>query len=235
MSVTRVQKIGCTCGCSFDALVFISLNALRHPEFRQALLDRNLHVFRCPDCDRQFMVETTLGYIDLDRRQLMSAFSEADRHNERACSELLMDTYRQTILEGPAWLAAQADRFLVRACFGLEELREKVVIDEAGLHDLPIEVMKGDLLAADPWFIASRVVTLRLDHVEGDELYFWPSWFDRPPAGSTPPPVIVSRELYDTYASLGEAELLRRRPGIASGPHVNLLRLANPTADSLTA
>jgi hypothetical protein len=226
MSISRVQRIGCACGHSFDALVFISINAERHPHLRQQLLDRNLHVFPCDACHTPFLVQTYLTYIDLARRQLLASFSEADRHDERPCGDLLMNTWRDLFQSGPPHLAAQADRFLVRACFGLEELREKIVLDEADLRDLPLEILKGELLRDDPWFAANRVVTLHLDHLRPDDgaLVFWPSWLDKP--AQTPWPYVVPRDAYDAIAAQGEHALLQARPGVAAGPFVNLLRVA---------
>jgi hypothetical protein len=68
-------------------------------------------------------------------------------------------------------------------------------------------------------------VTLRLDEVRTNgDLAFIGDWMVPPPLPLT---LTVARAAYDEVAA-GRATLLERIPGLASGPHVSLLRLAPP-------
>jgi hypothetical protein len=236
MSLTRPERVDCPCGTPVAVTVADSLNAGRHPHLKQALLDRSLHVFQCSACGRMLVIEKDLLYVDFERRQFFCMYPRRERAREAECSAQVKRAYQ-------AWLTENAPRFLieygrdvlVRVCFGYEELREKIVIDDAGLSDLVIEAVKLDLLPADPWFRETGVVTLRLDAVLPDgSLRFlpeWPEWIDAPPAEVEPKVATVSRAIYDEVGAKFDS-ILAHHPGLAAGAHVSLLRLFAPQAEA---
>jgi len=117
-------------------------------------------------------------------------------------------------------------RFQVRLCFGLEELREKVVAGEAGLDDLALEVLKAQLMAEHIEWADLGVRTLRLDHVEPDgRLAFLLERATEPPT-VLDVGLLVERARHDRLAATPWQALRAGYPGIASGPHVSVLRLA---------
>lgn len=224
MSITKTIHLPCTCGAVIAALVAQSLNAGRHPHLRDLILKRQLHVYSCGLCGRRLTVEQEMGYFDFQRRQLIGVFPRAARSRERACGEIVMRLYERSLVQdAPEFIRACAQDFLVRVCFGYEELREKLILDEAGLSDLAIEALKADLLMADPRFAALNALTLRLDAVEEDgRLRMLAEGAD---GSLLPDPMVwVERSRYDA-AGLPSEQLLKLRPGLASGPHVSLLRL----------
>ncbi len=213
MSLTTSVRVRCQCGTFVDGTIFRSLNVADHPEAREAVLERRLHALVCEACGQLHTVEPAFAYVDMDRRQLFGVFPEASRLDPRPWLELTVQSWET---------AGRPDDVLVRAVFGIEELREKIVLHEAGLDDLALEVMKGDLLAHGG-FRELGVATLFLDKVVDQGLIFVP--FSGPEQRlDRPEPVSVKRSLYDTYHRLGR-RLLEVRPGIASGPHVSVLRL----------
>jgi hypothetical protein len=130
--------------------------------------------------------------------------------------------FQQWMVErAPEGVRRLAESFLVRVCFGYEELREKIVADEAGLGDLVLEALKIEILRGAPGLAALGVATLRLDSVADGELVFIPDALGAPPPL---PPLRVPRSDYDVIDAR-RAELLTLRPGLASGPHCSLLRL----------
>lgn len=231
MSITASHKIYCDCGAQISVFVCNSLNPERHPHFRDALMERTLHVFECGACGKRVAVENRMTYVDLGRKQFCAVAPEAERHLERQLGEELAAAWRIALGDdAPASVRAlfDADSFHVRLCFGLEELREKLVAREAGLRDLPLEAFKGELMAANPEWSDAGVRTLRLDHVEEDgRLAFF---FER----ATQPPTVLDggllcdRARYDELAAMPWRSLLDERPWLASGPHVSLLRLSLP-------
>ncbi len=60
---------------------------------RQAILDRQLHVFRCTACDVTIVIEQPFWYIDLTRGQFYGVFPTAERANERACARAVVEAY----------------------------------------------------------------------------------------------------------------------------------------------
>lgn len=225
MSITRSERLDCACGTPLTVTVADSLNAGRHPHLKQALLDRVLHVFRCDACQRLLVIEKDMAYFDFERRQFFCVYPRTERPRAAELGREVKRAHATWMTElAPPFITALGREFLVRACFGYEELREKVVIDDAGLSDLVIEALKIDVLTADPWFEASGVVTLRLDEVLDDgALRFVPEYLEPPPPGE-PRVVTVQRALYDALDAQA-GEILARHPGLAGDAQVSLLRL----------
>lgn len=226
MSITTNHELQCTCGEIVQAQVVESLNAVNHPELRDEVMDRALHVFACGYCGATQMLEHPFLYVDFDRRQLIGVYRVDDLTRARECAEHVMEVYCQRLRDdAPELVRERAKEFLVRVVFGYEELREKLVADDAGLSDLVLEALKIELIAGDERIRAAGVVTLRLDAVTGaGDLTFIGDWMVPP---RVPLEVSVPRAAYDEVAA-GRATLLERIPGLASGPHVSLLRLALP-------
>lgn len=239
MSITHTLEVECDCGASVEMLCCDSVNAERHPHLREALLERRLHAFECGACGLPLVADKQMTYIDLRRQQLYAVAPERERARERELSEDLMETWRLSFGDrAPASVSALfgAERFHVRLCFGLEELREKVVCRDADLSDLALEVYKAELLATNPAWANAGVRTLRFDHVEPDGRFA----FAMERATDPPTPlelgIVCARERYDELAATPWRELLDAWPGIASGPYVSLMRLAeSPSADEAAA
>jgi len=170
MSITRALAMACpACGVELHATVVDSLNAGRHPHLRAELLARRLHLFGCGACGEPVAVDKSLVYVDFERGQLFLAAPLAARGSgtEAAWEEAAVRLFTRWLRDdAPAVMRQRAGTFAVRLCFGLEELREKVVIDEAGLDDGVIEVLKAALLMAEPRFEAEGVAALSLDGVD---------------------------------------------------------------------
>jgi hypothetical protein len=227
VSITRTERLRCSCGTPVEVTVADSLNAGRHPHLKQAVLDRTLHTFQCDACGRQVVLEKDLCYFDFDRRQFFACYPRHERAREAELAAEVKLAHRTWMGEhAPAFIAELGRSFLVRVCFGYEELREKIAIDDSGLADLVIEALKIDVLTADPWFEANQVVTLRFDHVRADgALRFRPEWL-APDATRGDRVVDVSRALYDEIDDQFD-QILQRRPGLARDAHVSLLRLVS--------
>ena len=220
MSITRTESFPCPCGELLTVDLVDSLNADRHPLLRKMVIDRQLHVARCEKCERSIVVETSFLYVDLGRRQVLGVFGRNDRGDADACARIHQDTFeRWFVQEAPEWIKRLSQKCLVRVCFGLEELREKLVADEAGIDDYALEALKCVLLAQDPRFRKDEVATLRLDRVDGKVLELLTVDFDDLPLGRR---VRVRRDELD---QLPLAALRAAFPKLAVGPHVSVLRL----------
>jgi hypothetical protein len=227
MSITVPLDLPCRCGETLHVQVVESLNGGRHAHLRKSVFDRSLHVFECHYCGTTTRVEKPFLYFDFDRRQMLGVYPLADLERAQQCAEQVMEIYCERLRDdAPTMVRERAKDFLVRVCFGYEELREKLVIDDAELSDLVVEALKCEMLAIDEGLRAAEVVTLRLDEVTGDgDLVFVGDWMVPPRQVLR---VVASRADYEAVAAT-RATLLERIPGLASGPHVSLLRLALPT------
>lgn len=223
MSILRDERGTCACGVAYALPLVDSINAGRHPHLRAAVLDGTLHRHRCT-CGRELVFERDLFYFDYSRRQFLGVYPPSDLVDADLRARELVAVFDTSLRDSaPAAVAATADDFLVRVCFGYDELREKLLLDEAGLSDLALEELKCRILVGDPRFRQLGVVTLWLDALNERALRL------RPAAVSGPPPipdVIVDRAVYLDICAAGDEAILAARPGLASGPHVSLLRLA---------
>ena len=220
MSITRTESFPCACGALVSVLLVESLNADRHPLLRQSVIDRELHAVKCAACQRVTVVEHRFLYVDLERRQLIGVFPRGERDNADEHARLVQDTFEQWfVANAPAWIRERARDFLVRACFGLEELREKLVADDAKLDDCKLEGLKCVLLATDPVYRASAVATLRLERVDADSLYLVPVNVDEQVLND------IVRVPRADFEAIAVAEIRRAFPQIAVDPHVSMLRM----------
>jgi hypothetical protein len=231
MSITHSDRIVCSCGTPVEVVVIDSLNAGRHPHLKQSILDRTLHAFICGVCGHRFVIEKDLLFFDFDRKQLFCMYPRHERAREAACSAEVKRAYQRWMAEqAPQFVIAAGRDFLIRACFGYEELREKIVIDDAGIADLVIEALKIDILNADPWFRDANVMTLRLDSVlPTGALRLVPEWLTPPGPAVERRVATVSRAIYDAIDARFD-DILVVHPELAGGAHVSMLRLVNRPA-----
>jgi len=229
MSITETFLVDCECGARIETLCCVSLNAERHPHLRDSLLERTLHQFECAACRKQVVIDKKLAYLDLGRRQFYSCATERDRGDERALVEDAVAAWNLAFGQrAPVSVSAMFEThdFQVRLCFGLEELREKVIAKDAGIDDLALEILKAELLATNPELANQAVRTLRLDHVESDGKLAFVLERATEPTTILDIGLLADRTRYDQLAATPWRELLDQHPGIAWGPHVSLLRLA---------
>jgi hypothetical protein len=229
---TELHEVRCACGAIVSVRCAEAVDVSQAPDARQAVLDRILHTFRCDGCDTAIVVDTRFLYIDLDRKEFFGVHPEEARADELARGKALVAAWHQA-LGDRAPLAVRSlfgtEEFLVRLCFGLEELREKLVAHDAGLDDLGLELFKARVLADHPDLGERGVQTLRLDHVEPDgRLAFHLELATRPTRPAAPIGILVARDGYDALAARPWRELIADHPWVARGPHVSLLRLTLP-------
>lgn len=228
MSITAVREIVCRCGAPVRVSIATSVNPERHPHMREAILRRTFHVFECGACHQPIGVDKELLYIDLTRREFYGVFPLGAAGDPEPCARKIAAAF-ETALGAGAGAAVRplAEGMRVRVCFGLEELREKIVAREAGLGDLALEILKADVLASNPELAELGIQTLRLQAVGEDRnLGMLLEQAGDPPRLLLDRALTVERAAYEVYAAMAWEALLARLPGIASGPHVSLLRLA---------
>jgi hypothetical protein len=232
MSITAVREVQCRCGAPVRVFVATSVNAERHPHMRDAILRRTFHVFECGACHQPIGVDKEFLYVDLTRREFYGVFPLAAAGDPEPCARQIAAAFDTALGDG-ALAAAKplGDDMRVRVCFGVEELREKIVAREAGLSDLALELLKASVLASQPELAELGIQTLRLEAVGEDRnLGMLLEQAGDPPRLLTDRALTVERAVYDTFGDTAWPDLLARLPGIASGPHVSLLRLLNRPA-----
>jgi hypothetical protein len=224
MTLAHEAVVECRrCGTPVTVFVADSLDAGRHPELKARLLDGALHRFQCAHCEADLVVDHHLVYFDHPRGHFFLCYPRA---RITALADCLAEARR--VFDAafgpsvPPEVQALGKHMMLRVCFGLDQLRDKVIADDAGLSDLVLEELKCRVLAARDDLRALSVFALWLVRATPDELEL----VTQGPDGVRTPRVTVARAVYDEIAALGHAAILADRPALARGPHISMLGLA---------
>ena len=180
MSVFHPTTIACRCGWQFAASLVHSANIRRMPSLRAAILDGSFHRVTCPSCGNIANVEAVFTYTDTERGQLFLVFPRHARLHYQvhgATLKQVASTYESYLFQTKATLMRQkrtAPKLAVsrRVVYGLDELREKLVVQEAGYDDSAMEYLKTRLLAAHPVLTQTNRVQLFLHQQTPSHLKF---------------------------------------------------------------
>lgn len=160
MAVFHPHTVACACGAQLTVHLADSVNARRLPELRQMILDGRLHRADCGSCGRRFTVERSFYYVDLEENLLFRVCPRNERH---LWKEMSRDLDAASALV-PAGLADTDGRRL-RVLFGMDELREKLVAQDAGLDDRLVELMKVMVVHEHPVLLRRPRLRLALTAV----------------------------------------------------------------------
>jgi hypothetical protein len=149
MSSWKAQPVACPrCGAEQTVQIARGLHISRLPAVRRQILDGTFHRFPCPGCGQVIRVDCPLAYTDFRRGHWIHVGLPDELPRWRAIETETLALFDRTVARGPAVLRAAAAGFLVRVVFGYEELREKLLLLDAGLDDGIVECLKLHVLAA---------------------------------------------------------------------------------------
>lgn len=149
MSTWTERELACSCGRTLRARVAIGAHVGRAPQVRTAILERTFHRFTC-GCGTAIVVDTQFEYFDLDRHQLFLVGATSERAAWPAFERRLRETVLRTLEWGSPLTSNLVAKLVPRVVFGLEALREKLVLADAGLDDGLIECVKIRAIANAP-------------------------------------------------------------------------------------
>ena len=204
--VARPREIACArCQHRFVVSLFSSLHATRAPEVRAQILNRQFQRFACPSCGRAVLAAPTLLYTDFDRHQFFAVFPTRHLVHAAALEARVAELFSRNFERAaPPMVRAMAPGFVRRCVFGLPALREKLLLFEAGLDDVDVELLKVRVMRDHwpRWFGWRASVTV--DTIESDALELevvGPAWSDG---------VEVSARVRCPRAALTEAHAARQ-------------------------
>jgi hypothetical protein len=167
MAVYHPIAVTCPCGATLSASLAKSINAGRTPSIRDKIIRGEFHQTVCPTCGRRAAVELPFFYTDLSRHAIYSVRPRSERYEFRRYSEKL--TYAAGAV--PADLASSDPRQL-RVIYGLDELREKLIAQDAGFDDRMIELLKVFALHDHPFLMRKPRLLVHLTAVSGSSVDF---------------------------------------------------------------
>jgi hypothetical protein len=209
------------CTVTFDTEVVTSVSAHRTPGLREKVLEGSFGEQSCPGCGRTVVVIVPFPYVDFDRRHFIFV-QPAELVGEWQDHEKLVDElFTENLSESPSWRARELSAdFIVRTVFGIDELREKLLVFDADLDDGVIETVKLRHLleTSERWatppiirFVTCSGIaiefTIRGTHTDGRE---------------TMESGVVPRRVYDAIAGGEATEIL---DALRSGTYCSVGRL----------
>jgi hypothetical protein len=168
MSMFHPRTVKCGCGATFVANLADTVNVRRTPDLRGQILAGSFHRVTCPTCQRQVTVEKDFFYIDPDRNTFIQVKPVADRHRWQEASVALDHSVQYKV---PAAVYPSEGRTL-RVAFGLEELREKLVAQDADLDDRLAELAKVLVVYEHPFLLQRARLRLLLTNVTAENVHF---------------------------------------------------------------
>jgi hypothetical protein len=168
MSTFRPYTVQCACGHSFQAQLAVAVNAVRMPKLRQEVLDGALHRVTCPSCGRTFTAHKRFVYVDLNQNLVVEVHPPSRAPRWRDSSASLNRELEH--LDRHGVVGERLDR---RVAFGIGELREKLVAQDAEIDDRHVELAKVLALHEHPVLLRRPRLRLFLDRVAEDRVHFF--------------------------------------------------------------
>lgn len=218
---TKSEEVACPWGHPCELEVPSQL-PVAWPDARASILEGRLGRTRCPTCGRDFVLDQSLNYVDPLRGHCIRVQRRSEVGTFRQWEQIAPTI--QDELVGKAGEAGLTSPPLFRLVFGLGQLREKLLLWEAGLDDRLVEIAKLENLAG-PNFALARAGLFDLELVK-IELSEWRLRFQAntmPPSGEGER-VFLSLERYEACRAL-EAHYRTERPEIFEAPFVSALRV----------
>lgn len=125
------------------------IHAPRAPEVRDQIFARTFHRVTCTQCAFVFTATRPLVYTDTERKHWVSVASPIERPRWPELETATGELFERAMTGSPLALELR-EGFVVRLVFGLEELREKLVIWHANYEDAVVECLKIHVLTERP-------------------------------------------------------------------------------------
>lgn len=142
MSVFEKTALTCpACGTSVTVDLVHSVNAVRRPDLRGAILDRSFQRIACPSCGVGFRVEPMFTYLDTGRKQFIAALPATALPDWQEAEARAQASFDKAFGKGSG-AGSLAVGMQARCVFGWLGLNEKLIAREHGIDDVALEMAK---------------------------------------------------------------------------------------------
>lgn len=139
-SVKNVQYTCPSCNTENNTAYYMSINLSEDPELFNKIMDMDINVARCSNCDESIFIDDYVVVNDMKHRYLVTKFPLSDLSNWKTFAEADLKIHEQL----PENLKGIAR---TRIVFGPLALKEKLLLIRDGFDDGPMEVYKISLLS----------------------------------------------------------------------------------------
>lgn len=136
------------------------INVRRTPAVREAIIRGEYNKTASDDGTHMVTVEKPFFYTDFDRNQFFLVKPRGERHLWKQASEQL-----ERMMKGVPSLFTKVDGVKFRVIFGMGELREKLVAEDAQLDDRMVELLKVLVIYDHPFLIKRARLRLFLEKI----------------------------------------------------------------------
>ena len=142
MSIFQTVQTACpSCQASVPFELVHSVNAVRRPDLRTAILDRSFQRKACPSCGHDFRMAPEFTYLDVKRKQFFAVWPASKLGDWQQLEARAQATFDKGF--GPGTDGHElAQGMQARLVFGWAGLNEKLVAAEAGIDDVTLELAK---------------------------------------------------------------------------------------------
>ncbi|WP_338845660.1 CpXC domain-containing protein [Massilia sp. W12] len=221
MAVTHPHRFSCACGAQMEMPLAHSVNVARTPEVRQQIIEKRWQSVQCPSCQGAFVVERPFYYTDLARHAVYLVQPRSRRYRYRSDSQQLQEQAKaipsaqqlpRQAEAGAADSAAPAapapescnggSDLHLRVLYGLGELREKLLAQDAALDDRILEICKILLVYEHPFLLQKLRLQIFLDGFDGAQLHFIAVHHNQPDSFRASFPLELARGLHGRETEL---------------------------------
>jgi hypothetical protein len=176
-----------------------SVNADRRPDLRDDILQDRFQDTTCRACGNRFRLQPEFNFLDARRGQWIAAMPAPRMPAYLEVEDDVRAVFDAAYGSGAPRAAREIGEGLtIRLTFGWPALREKILLREAGLDDVAVEILKLDMLRGMADAPLRPGVELRLVRDLGADLGF--AWLQSASEGSAGDLFVVARYAYDAVA-----------------------------------
>ncbi len=165
------------CGHEKEVKLAASVNAVRRPDLRAAILDATFQAEACEECGGPIRLPAHLTYLDTGRGQwiLLQDASGLPQWaaEEQEAREIFEENFGKN---APPASQEIGENLTPRLVFGWPALREKLIASDLSVRDLPLELLKVTILRDVPDPPLADQSELRL--TGGDDAALQFSWIN---------------------------------------------------------
>ena len=130
MNENKIVKFRCSrCGETVEGTMHPFIDAGCQANLKQEIINGTLFAFVCPHCGYRTNLGYDLVYLDRKKKLLISLSHESHADKMPSFSDLSIEE-------------SERDQYTVRIVHTPSDLREKILIRDAGLSDQAVELMK---------------------------------------------------------------------------------------------
>lgn len=137
MSEFKNQLLTCPyCGAKSEFKIWNNINVILDPELKQDVLNKSVFTFICPHCGRRAKVSYDCLYHDAAQEYML--YLVTSEKSEQDTYQMILDNWSNTMVQQ----MIQGENYRLRIVHSQNELREKILIFDAGKDDRVIELCK---------------------------------------------------------------------------------------------